>query len=93
MAGSVSAGTLLGRHPFAGSQVQVYVGFVALLLNLIVDMGRPARSPSGAGRPSSPDHGIDALSRRVGRTYSEMGKVYRSSDPDVAGSGLSAPAR
>src|SRR6478736_6293889 len=28
--------TLLGWHPFAGSQVQVYVGFVALLLNLIV---------------------------------------------------------
>ena len=28
--------TLLGWHPFAGSQVQIYVGFVALLLNLIV---------------------------------------------------------
>ena len=28
--------TLLGWHPFAGSQVQVYVGFVALLLNMIV---------------------------------------------------------
>ena len=28
--------TLLGWHPFAGSQVQIYVGFVALVLNLVV---------------------------------------------------------
>jgi SSS family solute:Na+ symporter len=28
--------TLLGWHPFAGSAVQVYVGFVALVLNLVV---------------------------------------------------------
>ena len=28
--------TLLGWHPFAGSQVQIYVGFVALILNLLV---------------------------------------------------------
>ena len=28
--------TLLGWHPFAGSPVQIYVGFVALVLNLIV---------------------------------------------------------
>jgi solute:Na+ symporter, SSS family len=28
--------TLLGWHPFAGSPVQVYVGFVALVLNLVV---------------------------------------------------------
>ena len=28
--------TLLGWHPFAGSAVQVYVGFVALVVNLVV---------------------------------------------------------
>ena len=28
--------TLLGWHPFGGSQVQIYVGFVALVLNLVV---------------------------------------------------------
>jgi SSS family solute:Na+ symporter len=28
--------TLLGWHPFGGSQVQIYVGFVALAFNLIV---------------------------------------------------------
>ena len=28
--------TLLGWHPFAGSPVQIYVGFVALVVNLVV---------------------------------------------------------
>ena len=28
--------TLFGWHPFAGSPVQIYVGFVALVLNLVV---------------------------------------------------------
>jgi solute:Na+ symporter, SSS family len=28
--------TVFGWHPFAGSQVQIYVGFVALVLNLVV---------------------------------------------------------
>ena len=139
--------TLLGWHPFAGSQVQIYVGFVALLLNLIVAVvltpvlrgpaggrGRrrdgPARlprrrgdgPPPGGGAGGGGGHALSATRRPVpGGTapftvrcgpsvvarpwnrhavtpdrptpYSEMGKVYRLSDPDVAGSGLSAPLR
>jgi len=30
--------TLFGWHPFAGSPVQIYVGFVALVLNLVVSV-------------------------------------------------------
>ena len=30
--------TILGWHPFGGSQVQIYVGFVALVLNLVVSV-------------------------------------------------------
>jgi SSS family solute:Na+ symporter len=48
--------TLLGWHPFAGSQVQIYVGFVALLLNLLVAV---ALTPLLRGRVAE---GADATS-------------------------------
>ena len=43
--------TLLGWHPFAGSPVQIYVGFVALVVNLVVAVaGHPgAAGPAGGG--------------------------------------------
>jgi SSS family solute:Na+ symporter len=56
--------TLLGWHPFAGSQVQVYVGFVALLLNLIVAVVltpvlRGRQVAEGADATAPPDYHAD----------------------------------
>ena len=57
--------TLLGWHPFAGSQVQIYVGFVALVVNLVVAVvAHPAAArPGGRGRRR---HGPGGLPRRRG---------------------------
>jgi hypothetical protein len=43
--------TLVGWHPFAGSQLQIYVGFVVLLLNLLVAvvLTPVLRGPAGGG--------------------------------------------
>jgi SSS family solute:Na+ symporter len=46
--------TLLGWHPFGGSQVQIYVGFVATVLNLLVAV---ILSPILRGRASE---GVDS---------------------------------
>jgi SSS family solute:Na+ symporter len=56
--------TLLGWHPFAGSQVQIYVGFVALVLNLLVaavvtPILRARRLPEGADATSPADYHAD----------------------------------
>ena len=57
--------TLLGWHPFAGSQLQIYVGFVALLLNLVVAVVltlvlRALKVPNGADETSPTDYHADA---------------------------------
>ncbi|MGZ8749531.1 MAG: hypothetical protein ACXWYP_01490, partial [Pseudonocardia sp.] len=42
--------TLVGWHPFAGSQLQIYVGFVALLNLLVAVVLTPVlRGPAGGG--------------------------------------------
>jgi solute:Na+ symporter, SSS family len=56
--------TLLGWHPFGGSQVQIYVGFVALVLNLLVAVVvtpvlRARRVPEGADATSPADFHAD----------------------------------
>ena len=56
--------TLLGWHPFAGSQVQIYVGFVALLLNLLVAVVltpvlRARRVAEGADATAPADYHAD----------------------------------
>ncbi len=62
--------TVFGWHPFAGSQVQIYVGFVALVVNLVVAVvvtvalraGKVAEG-SDATRPADyhADEGTDRL--------------------------------
>ena len=56
--------TLLGWHPFAGSQLQIYVGFVALLLNLLVAVVltpvlRARRVAEGADATAPADYHAD----------------------------------
>jgi SSS family solute:Na+ symporter len=55
---------LLGWQPFAGSQVQIYVGFVALLVNLIVAVVltlvfRAASMPNGTDATAPDDYHAD----------------------------------
>jgi SSS family solute:Na+ symporter len=62
--------TLLGWHPFAGSPVQIYVGFVALALNLLVAVLvtlvlRASGTPEGADATSLPDYHADEGSPRL----------------------------
>jgi len=62
--------TLLGWHPFAGSQVQIYVGFVALVLNLLVaailtPILRARRLPEGADATSPADYHADEGSQEL----------------------------
>ena len=62
--------TLLGWHPFAGSQVQVYVGFVALLVNLIVAVVvtlvlRAGQVAEGADATAPADYHADEGSRTL----------------------------
>ena len=47
--------TVFGWHPFAGSPVQIYVGFVALVVNLLV-----AVLVTAALRAGKVDEGADA---------------------------------
>jgi SSS family solute:Na+ symporter len=56
--------TLLGWHPFGGSPVQIYVGFVALVLNLLVaaivtPVLRARRVPEGADATAPLDYHAD----------------------------------
>ncbi|WP_219419896.1 monocarboxylate uptake permease MctP [Pseudonocardia nigra] len=62
--------TLLGWHPFAGSAVQIYVGFLALLLNLLVAVVvtvalRAGRVAEGADVTSPADYHADEGSERL----------------------------
>jgi SSS family solute:Na+ symporter len=61
--------TLLGWHPFAGSQVQIYVGFVALVLNLIVAAVLSpllrGRLPEGADATAPADYHADEGSQNL----------------------------
>ena len=62
--------TLLGWHPFAGSPVQIYVGFVALVLNLIVAVlvtlaVRAAHVAEGADATHPADYHADEGSQRL----------------------------
>ena len=65
--------TLLGWHPFAGSPVQIYVGFVALVLNLVVAVlvtvalrARHVAEGPDATRPA--DYHVDEGSDRLRST-------------------------
>ena len=56
--------TLVGWHPFAGSQLQIYVGFVVLLLNLLVAVVltpvlRARRVAEGADATAPADYHAD----------------------------------
>lgn len=62
--------TLLGWQPFAGPPVQIYVGFVALLVNLLVAvLGtvvlRPRGTVEGADRTDPADYHADEGSPRL----------------------------
>ncbi len=61
---------LLGWHPFAGSKVQIYVGFVALVMNLAVAVVgsailRARRVFNGADETVPADYHADEGSRRL----------------------------
>ena len=61
--------TLLGWHPFAGSQVQIYVGFVATVLNLLVAVILSpilrGRSAEGTDATAPADYHADEGSERL----------------------------
>jgi len=62
--------TLLGWHPFAGSPVQVYVGFVALVINLVVAVlvtlaVRAGHVAEGADATHPADYHADEGSERL----------------------------
>ncbi|GAA4687638.1 sodium:solute symporter [Pseudonocardia yuanmonensis] len=62
--------TIFGWHPFAGSQVQIYVGFVALVLNLLVVVVVSAvlhalKVGNGADATQGPDYHADEGSKRL----------------------------
>ena len=62
--------TVFGWHPFAGSQVQIYVGFVALILNLVVAVVVSAvlhalKVGNGADATQGPDYHADEDSKRL----------------------------
>jgi SSS family solute:Na+ symporter len=57
--------SILGWHPFPGSTVQIYVGVVALIANLVVALvvtviARALRAPVGRDETSGPDYHADA---------------------------------
>jgi SSS family solute:Na+ symporter len=61
---------VFGWHPFAGSSVQIYVGFVALVLNLLVAVLvtvvlRRTGSPEGTDATAVEDYHVDEDSPRV----------------------------
>jgi SSS family solute:Na+ symporter len=61
---------VFGWQPFAGSAVQIYVGFVALVVNLLVAVLvtlalRAAGTPEGADATESADYRADEGSSRV----------------------------
>jgi len=71
--------TLLGWHPFAGSQVQIYVGFVALLLNLLVAVVvtpvlRARRVPQGSDTTSPSDFHADEGSQTLRPVAEPLGE-------------------
>lgn len=62
--------TVFGWHPFAGSQVQIYVGFVALILNLVVAVVLSAvlhalKVGNGTDATEGPDYHADEDSKRL----------------------------
>jgi SSS family solute:Na+ symporter len=62
--------TVFGWHPFAGSQVQIYVGFVALILNLVVAVVVSAvlhglKVGNGADATRGADYHADEGSKRL----------------------------
>ncbi len=62
--------TLVGWHPFAGSQLQIYVGFVALVFNLVVAVLvtlalRAAHVSEGADVTHPADYHADEGSQRL----------------------------
>lgn len=62
--------TVLGWHPFAGSQVQIYVGFVALVVNLVVAVVltlllRTGKVSNGHDQTDPADYHADADSPRL----------------------------
>ncbi|MFR9805793.1 monocarboxylate uptake permease MctP [Pseudonocardia sp. RS010] len=62
--------TLVGWHPFAGSSVQIYVGFVALVLNLLVAVVGSAvlhalKVGNGPDATRGVDYHVDEGSKRL----------------------------
>jgi SSS family solute:Na+ symporter len=62
--------TVFGWHPLAGSTVQIYVGFVALVLNLVVAVlvtvaMRAAKVTEGADETLPGDYHADEGSDRI----------------------------
>jgi SSS family solute:Na+ symporter len=62
--------TLFGWHPFAGSTVQIYVGFVALVLNLLVAVLvtlvlRRVKTAEGVDATADEDYHVDEDSPKV----------------------------
>ncbi|MBV9312365.1 MAG: sodium:solute symporter [Pseudonocardia sp.] len=62
--------TLLGWHPFAGSKVQIYVGFVALLVNvvaavLVTPMLRRTGASAGVDATAGTDYYADEASGQL----------------------------
>ena len=61
---------LFGLHPFAGSKVQIYVGFVALVVNLVVAVVatlilRPTSASNGEDQTTPSDYHTDEGSDRI----------------------------
>jgi SSS family solute:Na+ symporter len=70
--------SLFGWHPFAGSTVQIYVGIVALIANLVVSVVataivRAARVPAGQDETSGADYHTDAPAEPATPTLTPTG--------------------
>jgi SSS family solute:Na+ symporter len=62
--------TVFGWHPFAGSAVQIYVGFVALVVNLVIAVLataalRAGKVPNGADATTPTDYHTDENSAEL----------------------------
>ena len=68
--GRMTFPSVVGWHPFAGSTVQIYVGFVALVVNLLVAVGatialRAAKIAEGLDSTHPADYHADEGSGRL----------------------------
>ncbi|NMH98964.1 monocarboxylate uptake permease MctP [Pseudonocardia acidicola] len=87
--------TLLGWHPFAGSQVQIYVGFVALSVNIVVAvvvsaLARYRKVFNGTDQTDPADYHADEGSPRLRPVAGAL--AGHGGGRVVAGGGSPAPA-